>query len=167
MRRPAAPPTPLVAVTPPPRPAPPPPSPPTVAPPVLEEIIVDSLPPLAKIYVDGVAVADTPEAIKVEKGKTKTIVLKKDGFVDQTETLDGKKSRKVLVRLERVKKRVATTDKAPPPIKLPVPPPAPTPDPPRAHAAPPHPPAPPKKRYVDPYERVDEPKKGSDVLNPY
>jgi hypothetical protein len=155
-----------------------PPAAATPSAPELEEIIVDSLPPMAKIYVDGVAVADTPEAIKVQKGTTKTIVLKKDGFVDQSETIDPQKSRKVLVRLERVvKKRVAVGEKTATPIKLPVPPPEPTPDPPArppvAHAppAPPHPhappPAPPRKRYVDPYERVDEPKKGGDVLNPY
>src|SRR5262249_51406918 len=35
--------------------------------PEMDEVIVDSVPPGAKIYVDGVATADTPEAMKVEK----------------------------------------------------------------------------------------------------
>ena len=65
-----------------------PPSKPEVAAPVVEEVIVDSVPPGAKIFVDGVAVADTPEAVKVEQGKTKVVVIKKDGFVDQEQTID-------------------------------------------------------------------------------
>jgi serine/threonine-protein kinase len=142
----------------------------------LEDIIVNSIPAGAKIYVDGAAIADTPEAIKVAKGTTKTVVLKKDGFADETTTLDALKSRKVTVRLDRLKKPAAAVTSKP--IKLPVPPPAPAADPPAAHpvvahptttppppAQPPH--APVKKKYVDPYERVDEPKKGADVLNPY
>jgi serine/threonine protein kinase len=141
-------------------------------PPVDEvEIIVDSQPPLAKIFVDGVAVADTPETIKVKKGTTKSVVLQKDGFVDQPEILDPSKSRKVLVRL--VRKHVAQLQPAP--IKLPVKPPEPMPDPP--HVTPPpvvhvvRPPTPAQRpqprRPIDPYERVDAPKKGADVLNPY
>ena len=62
------------------------------------------MPPGAKIFVDGVAVAETPEAIKVEKGKTRSLVLKKDGFAEQAETVDPARTHKLLVRLERVKK---------------------------------------------------------------
>ena len=139
------------------------------------EVIVDSQPPLAKIFVDGVAIADTPETIKVKKGATKSIVLQKDGFVDQPEILDPAKSRKVLVKL--VHKHVASN--VPTPIKLPVRPPDPTPDPPPpvqhvtptptppVHVVKPTPPARPQRKPLDPYERVDAPKKGSDVLNPY
>ncbi|HWE29129.1 MAG TPA: PEGA domain-containing protein, partial [Polyangia bacterium] len=178
-------PTPPVIVTPPvttPPIAQNPPAPPvTTAPPVDEvEIIVDSQPPLAKIFVDGVAIADTPETIKVKLGATKSIVLQKDGFVDQPELLDPAKSRKVLVRL--VRKHVAANE--PTPIKLPVKPPAPQPDPvpPRNVTPPPRNVTPPpsqrvvrppprpqlqQRKPLDPYERVDAPKKGSDVLNPY
>ncbi len=163
-------------VTPPIAQNPPPQTPPTTLPADVEEVevIVDSQPPLAKIFVDGVAIADTPETIKVKKGATKSIVLQKDGFVDQPELLDPAKSRKVLVKL--VRKHVASTE--PTPIKLPVRPPDPTPDPPPpVHVTPPPahvvkpptpPPArPPQRKPLDPYERVDAPKKGSDVLNPY
>jgi hypothetical protein len=146
-------------------------------PPVVEEVIVDSVPPGAKIFVDDVAVADTPEAIKVDKGKTKIVVLKKDGFVDQTQTIDPQKTHKLLVRLERVKK-AAPSGKAGGKVatKLPAPPPA-TADPPVKASLPivtqpaksgPAQPAHKKKTVVDPYERVDAPaKKPADVLNPY
>jgi serine/threonine-protein kinase len=136
--------------------------------PVLEEVIVDSVPPNAKIFVDGQPVADTPEALKVEVGKTKQIVIKKEGFVDVTETLDPQKTHKLLVRLEHVMKK-----KTLPSVKLPTPPPIPVEPPPRVVLQPPPPHVPPQphhpqpKRPIDPYERVDEPKKGSDVLNPY
>jgi eukaryotic-like serine/threonine-protein kinase len=136
---------------------------PPPAAPVMEEVIVDSVPPGAKIFVDGQPVADTPEALKVEPGKPKSIVIKKDGFVDASETLDPGKSHKVLVRLEHIHKKSA------PATKLPAPPPVPV-EPPHVTAPPPvvrQPPPRPRPRPVDPYERVDEPKKGGDVLNPY
>ena len=142
----------------------------------VEEVIVDSVPPGAKIYVDGVAVADTPEAVKVEKGKTKLVVLKKDGYVDQEQTIDPQKSHKLLVKLEHPKK-AAVAQKGAKPGKLPAPPPAQPDPPPKAsppvvtapQKAPPTVTAPPPRRHkqVDPYERVDEPKKSNDVLNPY
>lgn len=147
---------------------------PTVAPPAatMEEVIVDSIPPGAKIFVNGVAVADTPEALKVEAGKSETIVLKKEGFLDASETLDPQKSHKALVRLEHIKKRVVVA----PPMHLPAPPPVPI-EPPVRVVTPArqnNPVAHPqqqrqqhKQQIVDPYERVDEPKKGGDVLNPY
>ncbi len=155
-----------------------PPSKPVVTAPVVEEVIVDSVPPGAKIYIDGVAVADTPEAVKVEAGKTKVVVIKKDGFVDQEQTIDPQKSHKLLVKLEHVKKAVAAT-KGVKPGKLPSPPPTsidpPVKAPPPVVTAPPSkaPPTvtqpPRRKKQVDPYERVDEspPKKTNDVLNPY
>jgi serine/threonine-protein kinase len=141
--------------------------------PVLEEVIVDSVPPGAKIFVDGEPLGDTPETVKVEEGKTKSVTLKKEGFVDSVQTVDPGKTHKLLVRLEHVKK-AAVAVKGGKPGKLPAPPPASLDPPPKAPpvvaAPPPHPPAPPKKkRVVDPYERVDEnpPKKSQDVLNPY
>jgi serine/threonine-protein kinase len=175
-----------VTRTPPPKPAPVPPpvaivTPPPVqkAPdppaPVMEEVIVDSVPPGAKIVVDGVALGDTPETVKVEQGKTKSVTLKKDGFVDSEQTVDPGKTHKLLVRLERVKKAVVAA-KGGKPAKLPAPPPASLDPPvkPPVVTAPPvhqppvaHQPPPKKKKVVDPYERVDEPKKSNDVLNPY
>jgi hypothetical protein len=140
----------------------------------MEEVIVDSVPPGAKIFVDGVAVADAPEAIKVEKGKTKLVVLKKDGFVDQEQTVDPGKSHKLLIKLERAHHATVIKGGG---KKLPTPPPASLDPPPKAPPPPvvAQPPKqtpvtqPPKKRkVVDPYERVDEsPKKANDVLNPY
>src|SRR6185312_15089819 len=103
------------------------PSKPEAPAPVLEEVIVDSVPPGAKIWVDGAPFADTPETVKVEKGKTRTVVLKKDGFVDQEQTVDPDKSHKLLVHLERVKKAVVAQKEKPGKAvkgKLPVPPPA-------------------------------------------
>ncbi len=138
---------------------------------MLEEIVVNSMPTGAKIFVDGVAVAETPETIKVGKGTTKTVVLKKEGFADETATIDPQKSRKLLVRLERLKKAAPPSGKplGSKPSKLSLPPPvapaAPVVARPVAPAPQAHPPV--KKKYVDPYERVDEPKKGTDVLNPY
>ena len=163
---------PVAVVTPPPQKAPdPPPAP------VMEEVIVDSVPPGAKIFVDGAPLGDTPETVKVEQGKTRSVTLKKDGFVDSEQVVDPGKTHKLLVRLEHVKKAVVAV-KGGKPGKLPAPPPAsidpPAKAPPPVVATPPahqppvaHPP-PKKKHVVDPYERVDEPqKKSNDVLNPY
>jgi len=171
--------TPAATVTPPttvaqPQPQPVAPTPPPAqaepTPPAMEEVIVDSVPPGAKIYVDDAPVADTPEAIKVESGKTKEVVLKKDGFVDGHATLDPQKTHKLLVRLERVKKP-AVAQKGSKPTKLPAPPPAPEPPQkaPPAVAQPARPQPPRHRKVLDPYERVDEspPKKSNDVLNPY
>jgi serine/threonine protein kinase len=144
--------------------------------PELEDVIVDSIPPGAKIFVDGVAVADAPEAIKVEKGKTKLVVLKKDGYADKEQTADPSVTRKLLVRLEKLKRSGGGSGKvgAPAKSKLPTPPPValdpPVKSPPPVAAtAPAKSPAgagAKKKKVVDPYERVDE-KKSGDVLNPY
>ena len=144
--------------------------------PVMEEVIVDSVPPGGEDFCRGCGDGDTPEAIKVEKGKTKSVVLKKDGFVDKEETVDPGKNKKLLVRLEKVKKAVAVKGgkvgklPAPPPASMnpPVKPAAVVTAPPAKRETPPAQP-PRKKRVVDPYERVDENpgKKTNDVLNPY
>jgi serine/threonine-protein kinase len=150
---------PVAAVTPPPVTPPPVADPPPVKPaaPVMEDIIVDTEPEGGKIFVGDEAVAEAPDVVKVEKGSTKEIVVKKGGFVDKSETLDPAKSHKVLVRLERIKKpsKPSATKSATKPAK------------PETPAAATTKPA--KKHPVDPYERVDDapPKKQSDVLNPY
>ena len=151
-------------VTPPPQPTTPaaPPAP------ALEQVIIDSVPPGARIWVDGAPVGTTPDTISVEKGATKAVVLKKDGFVDQPETVDPAHGRKMLVRLERVKR---ARPAAKPAVKLPRPPSVAL-DPPSTAPKPSRPPAThprPKHGPIDPYERVDDtPKKsGGDVLNPY
>jgi hypothetical protein len=151
--------------------------PPVAKPPELEDVIVDSIPPGAKIFVDGVAIADAPEAIKVEKGKTRLVVLKKDGYADKEQTADPSVTRKLLVRLDKLKRSAGSSGKvsAPAKTKLPTPPPVALDPPPKSPpvAATPSklpvatsPERPKKKKVVDPYERVDE-KKGGDVLNPY
>ncbi len=149
----------------------PPTQPESPTPPAVEEVIVDSLPPGAKILVDGAPLGDTPEAVKIEKGKTKVVLLQKDGFVDQQQTIDPAKTHKLLVRLERVKRAAATPKGKRPPAKLPTPPPATLDAPSKAPpvVAQPKQAQPKRHKQVDPYERVDEspPKKSNDVLNPY
>jgi hypothetical protein len=89
---------------------------PEPAPPTTREVIVDSVPTGAKIVRDGRVVAETPEALQV--GEPLSIVLQKEGFVDKPVVVDAAATRKLLVKLERVKPA--------PPAKLPhLPPPVP------------------------------------------
>ena len=135
-------------------------------------VLVDSEPPGASIVRDGAILGETPETVPVE-GAPIAVVLKKEGYVDEPVIVDPAKGRKLLVRLEKLKKD--SVKPTPPPSgkhhgKLPAPPPA-TPDPPVVHAPPPTQPPPVKKKPIDPYERLDDgPPKGNrkgEVLNPY
>jgi len=74
-------------------PAPPPAPKPTI------QVILDSNPTGAKILRDGVATAETPEALKLTAPAT--VVLHKDGYADKTVTIDPASTRKVMVKLER------------------------------------------------------------------
>ena len=143
------------------------------------EVIVDSVPPGAKIFVDGVAVADTPEAVKVDSGQdASSSCSRRTASSTRRRRSIRQKTHKVLVRLERVKKAArAGQGLRKPATKLPTPP-SPTTDPPvkasppswRSAGAQPAPAQPPhKKKVVDPYERVDDirPRSRRDVLNPY
>jgi hypothetical protein len=67
-------------------------------------VIVTTRPPRAKILRDGVVLAETPDAIKVPKGETLEVVLKKDGFVEKTVVVNPAKGRKLLVKLDKEKK---------------------------------------------------------------
>ena len=80
------------------------PKPAEPAQPVQMEVIVDSVPPGAKILKDGVPLAETPEAVKVTAGQTLAIVLTKKGFVDEPLLVDPLKGHKVLVKLDKAHK---------------------------------------------------------------
>jgi serine/threonine-protein kinase len=161
--------------------APPPVEKPVVAPPAGPEmlsVIVDTEPPQAKMYKDGVRIAETPEEVKIEKGKTIKLTLKKDGYLEETIEVDPSKGHKMVVKLD--KEHTATREKKKPvysmPANTPARPGASLPKPPPV-AAPPTVAAPPltkkKAQSADPYERLDDapstPSKKSreDVLNPY
>jgi serine/threonine protein kinase len=138
-----------------------------------QSVIVDSLPPGAKILKDGTPIGETPDTVKVDPGATVNVVLRKDGFIDEPVVVDPSKGRKLLVKLDRthaVKPGVKShAPKVPvyssPTVKLPAPPPVPPPTPTVAQPA-----KPPVKHKppADPYERLDDaPSKSKDVLNPY
>ena len=76
------------------------------------EVILDSLPTGAKIVRDGEVIAETPEALKLA-GVT-SLLLRKDGYADKPVVVDPGKTRKLMVKLERVK---AVAIKAPAPLK--------------------------------------------------
>jgi hypothetical protein len=164
---------------------PPPPLPkpqPTVAPPPqapalqLQGVIVDTTPQGAKILRDGVQIAETPEEVKVAVGSTVSVVLHKDGYIDEPVVVDPSKGHKLLVKLDKMhgtssgghhppKAPVYTKLPAPPPVPTPTVAPAPTPTPTVSQPVKPKP-----HKNVDPYERLDDapaPSKKADVLNPY
>jgi len=152
---------------------------PTPAAPEMLSVIVDTEPPQAKILKDGVRIGETPEEVKVPKGNTVKVTLKKDGYLEETIEVDPSKGHKMVVKLDKehssaprekrgkaVYSQPANTPARPlPTLKMP-PTPSPTPAPTPA-------PAPSKKKSADPYERLDDapstPSKKSreDVLNPY
>ena len=155
----------------------------------MDTVIVDSQPTGAKIVgASGERLGDTPEEVKVEQGKTRVITLQREGFTNESVTVDPSKGRKLVVKLHKIEKPASSSGA----VKLPVPPPATTTDSPHhpnAHPVPPthqptkppvytqpaytppsNPPQPPRGKHkpVDPYERLDDgPKRNSGVLNPY
>jgi hypothetical protein len=142
-----------------------------------QSVIVDSLPPGAKILKDGTAIGETPDTVKVDPGSTVSVVLRKDGFIDEPVVVDPSKGRKLLVKLDRthaLKPGVKGHSpkipvySSPSTVKLPAPPPVPpTPTPTPTVAQPAKPPVK-HKPPADPYERLDDaPSKSKDVLNPY
>ena len=78
--------------------------PPPAAPAAELEVIVDSMPPGAKILRDGKPLAETPDTVKVPLGQTLAIVLSKKGFADEPVLVDPAKGRKMLVKLDRAQK---------------------------------------------------------------
>jgi len=142
-----------------------------------QSVIVDSLPPGAKILKDGATIGETPDTVKVDPGSTVSVVLRKDGFIDEPVVVDPSKGRKLLVKLDHTHAlkpgvKGGHTPKAPvysspSNVKLPLPPPVPAPTPTPTVAQPTKPPAK-HKPPADPYERLDDtPSKSKDVLNPY
>jgi len=114
---------------------------PTLAPgPKMVGVLVDTIPPRAWILRDGKQVSDTPEEIEVPEQGTVTLALHRDGYRDAEVTLDPRKSRKVVVRLDRARGGEA-----------------------HAHAAMPPAPSRPKTRR-DPYELLD---RRDEPLDPY
>lgn len=68
-----------------------------------EAVLIESLPPHAKVLLDGKEVAETPHPFVLQAGEKVTVKLAKDGYVSQTVDLDLGKGKKVLVRLEKDK----------------------------------------------------------------
>ncbi len=129
------------------------------------EVIVDSLPPKAKILRAGVVVAETPETFSVFENQPIELLLRKEGYVEQKIHVDPKNGHKVLVRLERhhdhasfsaLPHLVAPADSAP--VRI---------EPERIRA--PALRSRNRSKPVDPYERVEERGKphSSEVINPY
>jgi serine/threonine-protein kinase len=105
---PVAPPAPALAPTlPPPAPTVPPPAP------SVQQVLISSAPPGARILHDGVKLAETPDEVTVPDGKTLEVTLHKEGYVDKTLTVDPAQGRKLVVHLERVP--VAAPPKITPP----------------------------------------------------
>jgi serine/threonine-protein kinase len=178
------PPATVVAPTPTPAPvAKPDPTPAVPAPPAGPEmlsVIVDTEPPQAKIIdKEGVRIGDTPEEVKVPKGTTVKVTLKKDGYLEETIEVDPSKGHKMVVKLDKAHSTAAKSEKkaAKPVYSMP----ANTPVKPVGNnpmknqpLVTPTPTTPTKKKpSADPYERLDDapstPSKKSreDVLNPY
>jgi serine/threonine-protein kinase len=93
-------PAPVAAPVPVPVPAPAP----APAPAVEVEVIVDTMPPGAKILRDGKAIAETPEAVKVAPHDTVRVVLHKEGFIDEAIVVDPEKGHKLVVKLDPVRR---------------------------------------------------------------
>jgi eukaryotic-like serine/threonine-protein kinase len=125
---------PITTVPPPVAPIPPSSPPPPIA--SDDEVIVTSVPPGAKILRDGAQLATTPEAVKVPKGKTLAVVVRKEGYIEQAVIIDPSKDRKLTVTLEKIAKKPSTPKPPVAPTPAPVaavptpPPPAPKPPPP-------------------------------------
>ncbi|MSP61568.1 MAG: hypothetical protein EXR72_14760 [Myxococcales bacterium] len=65
------------------------------------EVIIASTPVGAQIVRDGVAVAETPDTIRVPVGQTMEVVLRKEGWIDKPVLIDPAKGRKLMVKMER------------------------------------------------------------------
>jgi serine/threonine-protein kinase len=95
------------------------------------EVVVGSVPSGAQLLHEGKVLAETPDALKVPAGESWSVVLHKDGYVDQPLTIDPAHDRKLLVKLEKISKaappkpahptKVAAATPEPPP-KAPEPP---------------------------------------------
>jgi hypothetical protein len=138
--------------TPPPAPPQPAPAPPVKpAPPVetrkaeprLHEVVVATVPPGARVLRDGNLVVETPDVLRVPEGETWSVVLHKDGYVDQPVTIDPARDHKLLVKLEKEQHASAkshTPQKPPPKVVVMAEPPKPPP--PKPAPPPPKPAAP-------------------------
>jgi hypothetical protein len=164
--------TPVPAARPDPTPVPVP------AGPEMLSVIVDTEPPQAKILdKDNVRIGETPEEVKVAKGTTVKVTLKKDGYLEETIEVDPSKGHKMVVKLDRAHSsgshKTAATVK--PVYSMPANTPAKQVGTPLKNAplVTPTVTPPKKKASSDPYERLDDapstPSKKSreDVLNPY
>ncbi|MEO6951952.1 MAG: protein kinase [Polyangia bacterium] len=110
-------------------------------------ILIDSEPARAEILRGDVRFGDTPANIVLVGGKAETIVLRKAGYVTQAVTLKDDSDARKIVRLARV---ASTRPKdTPPPFTT-----APTKTPPAVK--------PPTVKH-----QSEDPKKGSEIINPY
>ncbi len=135
-------------------------------------VLVDTEPSGAQISAAGSSLGDTPQNVTLHAGKAQTLTLHKSGYADQVLELDGKGPTRHIVKLVRLVTKPVRGQKAPPVLATkPVVATAPVRPAPPLVASPPQAPPPvrtvrPMKKH-DPYERIDEPKKGSDIMNPY
>jgi hypothetical protein len=113
-----------------------------------EQVILDSVPVGAKIVRDGQPLGETPDSVRVPHGSTVTLVLRKEGYLEQSVVVDPANGHKLLVRLERPKPPPHAPAPAKPPAHASVAAPATPPEPttrsepapapaPRLHPAPP------------------------------
>jgi serine/threonine-protein kinase len=153
LRRTPAPPMPVEAVHEAPPPAPLPPSAPQ-----LEEVMVATLPPGAKIVRPGEPVLTSPDVVTVPAGATVEVVLKKDGFAERSVVVDPAKGHKILVKLDRPEplakpKSAAKPETLPDPYAS-APPPKTSAPPPKTSAPPPKTSAPPSDAIAAAVERT-------------
>ena len=113
-------------------------------------ILVDTEPSRAEIARNGVRFGDTPANVILAGGKSESIVLRKAGYVTETITLRDSGEARRIVRLAHV----PATKPSPPPVAVVKPGPAPG----KTIIGPKH---------HEPSEHNEDPKKGSEIINPY
>ena len=118
-------------------------------------ILLDTEPSRAEIVRNGVRFGDTPANVVLAAGKSEDIVLRKAGYVTETITLKDDGDARRIVRLAHI--AVSKPNKPAPvaPVTKPGP----------ALGRPIIPLATPK--HHEPSEHADDPKKGSEIINPY
>ena len=116
------------------------------------EIRVDSEPARAEILRGDVRFGDTPANLVLVGGKTETIVLRKAGYVTESVTLRANGEARKIVRLAHV---ASSRPKEP---QVAVPPPRPVVSTPATAKQP---------AVKHPVEHGEDPKKGSEIINPY
>jgi serine/threonine-protein kinase len=113
------------------------------------EVVLDSQPPGARVFANGRVIAETPDAIRVPRGGTLEVLLRKEGFNPKQIVLDPAHEPRMVVRLEREHHSGAPAHAAP------------------AHAAPAHAPPHPAHPVAAPTGTPLSPYPDSPPPNPY